>query len=52
MTTAAAQHQAALDNWNKVLTAAGRPAVSAPTAALAPTVNAAFAEVRTSSAPR
>jgi len=45
VTTAAAQHQAALDNWNSVLTGAGRPAVSAPSSALAPTVTAAFAKV-------
>ena len=41
VTTAAKQHQEALDNWNKVLTGAGRPAVTAPTAALKPTVDAA-----------
>ena len=45
VTTAAAQHQAALDNWNTVLTGAGRPEVSAPSSALAPTVTAAFAKV-------
>jgi len=47
VTTAAKQHQEALDSWNKVLTGAGRPAVTAPTAALAPTVNAEFAKVTT-----
>ncbi len=47
VTTAAKQHQEALDNWNKVLTGAGRPAVTAPSAALAPTVNAEFAKVTT-----
>jgi len=41
VTTAAKQHQDALDAWNKVLTAGGRQAVTAPTASLAPTVNAA-----------
>lgn len=41
VTTAAKQHQEALDSWNKVLTSAGRPAVTAPTAALKPTVDAA-----------
>ncbi len=45
VTTAAKQHQEALDNWNKVLTAGGRQAVTAPTAALAPTVNAAAAKL-------
>ena len=47
VTTAAKQHQEALDSWNRVLTGAGRPAVSAPAAALAPTVNAEFAKVTT-----
>jgi hypothetical protein len=45
VTTAAKQHQEALDSWNTVLTGAGRQAVTAPTAALAPTVNGAFAKV-------
>ncbi|MGI8777612.1 MAG: ferritin-like domain-containing protein [Acidimicrobiales bacterium] len=45
VTTAAVQHQAALENWNKLLTTAGQPAVSSPSAALAPTVTAAFAKV-------
>ena len=47
VTTAARQHQEALDSWNRVLTGAGRQAVSAPAAALAPTVNAEFAKVTT-----
>lgn len=41
VTTAAKQHQEAFDAWNKVLTGAGRPAVTAPTASLKPTVDAA-----------
>jgi len=45
VTTAQKQHQEALDSWNKVLTGAGKPAVSVPAASLAPTVNAAFAKV-------
>lgn len=47
VTTAARQHQEALDSWNRVLTGGGRQAVSAPAAALAPTVNAEFAKVTT-----
>lgn len=47
VTTAARQHQEALDSWNRVLTGAGRQAVSAPAAALSPTVNAEFAKVTT-----
>lgn len=47
VTTAAKQHQEALDSWNKVLTGAGKPAVSAPSAALKPAVDAAFAKVTT-----
>ena len=45
VTTAAMQHQAALDRWNQVLTAGGRQAVSAPAASLAPTVTAEFGKV-------
>ncbi|HJV08866.1 MAG TPA: ferritin-like domain-containing protein [Acidimicrobiales bacterium] len=41
VTTAAAQHQEALNAWNRVLTAGGRQAVNTPTAALKPTVDAA-----------
>jgi len=41
VTTAAKQHQEALENWNKVLTAGGRQAVTVPTASLKPTVDAA-----------
>ncbi len=47
VTTAQKQHQEALDNWNKVLTGAGKPAVSAGSASLKPTVDAAFAKVST-----
>jgi len=45
VTTAQAQHQAALDAWNGVLTGAGQPAVSAPPAELAASVNGQFAMV-------
>lgn len=45
VTSAQKQHQEALDSWNKVLTGAGKPAVTVPAASLAPTVNAAFAKV-------
>ncbi len=45
VTTAAKQHQEALDNWNKVLTAGGRQAVTVPTASLKPTVDAAAAKL-------
>jgi hypothetical protein len=41
VTTAAKQHQESLDAWNKVLTGAGRAAVTTPTASLKPTVDAA-----------
>jgi len=41
VTTAASQHQEALNAWNRVLTAGGRQAVDTPTAALKPTVDAA-----------
>jgi len=41
VTSAAKQHQEALDSWNKVLTGAGRPAVTVATASLKPTVDAA-----------
>jgi len=41
VTTAAQQHQEALDSWNKVLVAGGKQAVTAPTASLKPTVDAA-----------
>jgi hypothetical protein len=47
VTTAQKHHQEALDSWNRVLTAGGRQAVSVPTAALAPAVNAEFAKVTT-----
>jgi hypothetical protein len=45
VTKAMADHQAHLDAWNKVLTGAGQPAVTAPNATLKPTVDAAFAKV-------
>jgi rubrerythrin len=45
VTTAQAHHQAALDAWNKVLTGAGKPAVTEPPADLAATVNGEFAKV-------
>jgi len=45
VSTAMKQHQEALDSWNKVITAAGRPAVTAPAAALKPAVDAAFGKV-------
>lgn len=45
VTTAKAHHQAALDAWNGVLTGAGRPAVTAPPADLAKTVNDQFGMV-------
>ncbi|MDQ6726945.1 MAG: ferritin-like domain-containing protein [Actinomycetota bacterium] len=46
VTTAMQQHQEALDNWNKVITAAGRPAVNTPSPSLKPAVDAAFAKVK------
>ena len=46
VTTAMDQHQKQLDAWNKVLTAAGAPAVTAPNATLKPTVDAMFAKVK------
>ena len=45
MITAARHHQEALDAWNKVLTGAGRPAVTTPSAALKPAVDAAVAKL-------
>jgi hypothetical protein len=45
VTTALAQHQAALDKWNGVLKAAGKPEVTEPNATLKPTVDAALAKV-------
>lgn len=41
MTTAAGHHREALAAWNRVLTGAGRPAVTTPSAALKPAVDAA-----------
>lgn len=46
VTTAMEHHQAALDEWNGVLEAAGEPAVDKPPADLEKTVNDKFAEVR------
>ncbi|MBA3653160.1 MAG: ferritin-like domain-containing protein [Actinobacteria bacterium] len=40
------QHQAHLEAWNKVLTTANQPAVSAPDAKLKPVVDAQFAQVK------
>jgi len=45
VTVAQQQHQAALDAWNGVLTAAGKPAVSAPPSELEASVNAQFGQV-------
>ncbi len=45
VTTAMAQHQAALDKLNSVLTAAGATAVTEPNAKLKPVVDAAFGKV-------
>lgn len=45
VTVAMAQHQAALDAWNGVLTAAGQPEVTAPPPALETAVNDQFAMV-------
>jgi|GEM_PF-1530101 len=45
VTTARTQHQAHADAWNGVLTGAGKPAVSAPPADLAASVNGQFARV-------
>lgn len=45
-TTAKAHHQAALDKWNGVLKAAGKPEVKEPSAKLKPTVDAEFAKVK------
>jgi hypothetical protein len=45
VTTALEHHQAALDEWNGVLEAAGEQAVDAPPADLEKTVNDKFAEV-------
>lgn len=43
--TALAHHQAALDKWNAVLKAGGKPAVTEPNPKLKLTVDAAFAKV-------
>ena len=43
--TAMDQHQKQLDAWNKVLSAGGAPAVTAPNATLKPVVDAAFGKV-------
>lgn len=44
--TAMAQHQVHLDMLNTVITGAGKPKVTAPNAALKPTVDKAFAKVK------
>ena len=44
--TAMGHHQQALDTWNRVLTGAGRPAVSQPPASLKATVDQQFAQVK------
>ncbi len=46
VTTVGGHHQAALDKWNSVLTAAGAQPVSAPPADLNQTVQTAFAQVK------
>lgn len=45
VTVAQQQHQAALDAWNGVLTAAGKPAVDAPPSELEASVNTQFGQV-------
>jgi len=45
VTTAKAHHEVHLSSWNQVLTAAGRPEVTMPNAALKPTVDNMFAQV-------
>ncbi len=44
--TAKDQHQVHLDSWNKVLTDANQPKVTEPNAALKPTVDGEFAQVK------
>lgn len=44
--TAMKQHQAALDEWNKVLTSGGAQAVSTPPADLKATIDGEFAKVK------
>lgn len=44
--TAMAQHQQHQDAWNKILTDAGVPAVTAPNAGLKPTVDRRFGQVK------
>jgi hypothetical protein len=46
VTTAMKNHQAHLDAWNKVLSAAGKDEVTTPNATLKPTVDAEFAKVK------
>ncbi len=46
VTTALDQHQQHLEAWNKVLTSAGKPEVTAPNATLKPTVDSEFAQVK------
>lgn len=45
MSTAAGQHNEALDAWNRILTAAGRPAVTTPSPVLKPAVDGAAARL-------
>jgi len=45
MIAAAQHHQVALEAWNKVLTGAGRPAVTTPSPALKPAVDAAVGKL-------
>lgn len=45
MIAAAKHHQTALDAWNKMLTGAGRPAVTTPSPILKPAVDAAVGEL-------
>ena len=47
VTTAKAQHEEHLAAWNKVLTDAGRMAVSTPNAQLKPTVDSRFGQAKT-----
>lgn len=46
VTVAMAQHQAALDAWNSVLTSAGEAEVTEPNATLKPVVDGKFAKVK------
>jgi len=46
VTTVMGHHQAALDQWNRVLAISGRPPVTTPDPRLQPTVDAAFKNVK------